>query len=138
VNIRKKTYGINFPFGSGDNGDFIKLTTIPEAEIKSNLIHLLLTRRGSRYFLPDFGTNLYQYLFEPLDDITIGKIENEINDAVEKYIPNLTINKINIEKFNDNILYVADQQKQHQIRIKIDYTITSRSFQVSDNVTINL
>ena len=58
------------------------------------LIHLLLTRKGSRYFLPDFGTNLYQYIFEPLDEITLGKIESEIQDAVEKYIPNLKLNDV--------------------------------------------
>jgi phage baseplate assembly protein W len=137
-NIRKTTYGINFPFGDSDNGDFLKLTKIPESEIKSSLIHLLLTRRGSRYYLPDFGTNLYQYIFEPLDEIIITKIENEITDSVEKYIPNLKINKINIEQFYDNIEYINDDKKQHSVRINIDYTITSRTFQSSDTVTLVL
>ena len=98
MNIRKKTYGINFPFYDSDNGDFLKLTPTIEAEVKSDLIHLLLTRKGSRYFLPDFGTNLYQYIFEPLDEVIIQKIEDEINNAVEKYIPNLEINQINIKQ----------------------------------------
>jgi phage baseplate assembly protein W len=138
MNIRKNTYGINFPFDDSDSGDFLRLTEIPEREIKSNLIHLLLTRRGSRYYLPDFGSNLYQYVFEPLDDIVIGKIEEEINDAVEKYIPNLKINKITIETFYDNIQYINDQKQQHTIKIKIDYVITSRTFQSPDTVTLVL
>ena len=135
MNIRKNTYGINFPFDDSDSGDFLRLTEIPEREIKSNLVHLLLTRKGSRYYLPDFGTNLYQYVFEPLDDIVIGRIEDEINDAVEKYIPNLKINKITIETFYDNIQYINDQKQQHTIKIKIDYVITSRTFQSPDTVT---
>jgi phage baseplate assembly protein W len=138
MNIRKNTYGINFPFDDSDSGDFLLLTEIPETEIKSNLIHLLLTRKGSRYYLPDFGSNLYQYVFEPLDDIVIGKIEDEINDAVERYIPNLKISNIIIERFYDNIEYVNDQKQQHTIKIKIDYVITSRTFQSPDTVTIVL
>ena len=138
MNIRKNTYGINFPFDDSDSGDFLRLTEIPEREIKSNLVHLLLTRKGSRYYLPDFGSNLYQYVFEPLDDIVIGKIEEEINNAVEKYIPNLKINKITIETFYDNIQYINDQKQQHTIKIKIDYVITSRTFQSPDTVTLVL
>ena len=138
MNIRKNTYGINFPFDDSNSGDFLRLTEIPEREIKSNLVHLLLTRKGSSYYLPDFGSNLYQYVFEPLDDIVIGKIEEEINDAVEKYIPNLKINKITIETFYDNIQYINDQKQQHTIKIKIDYVITSRTFQSPDTVTLVL
>lgn len=138
MNIRKKTYGVNFPFGDGDNGELLKLTKTPESEIKTNLIHLLLTRKGSRYYLPDFGTNLYQYIFEPLDDITMGKIEDEIIDAVEKYIPNLTIDKIIIEKFYDQIEFVDNDRLQHTIKINLEYTVNSRTFQSTGTVTLLL
>lgn len=136
MNIRKLTYGVNLPFDDSDNGDFLKLTASPEAEIKSDLIHLLTTRKGSRYYLPDFGTNLWQYLFEPIDDIVMTKIEDEINDSVEKYIPNLKIDKIKIETYYDKIEYVDNQQMQHTLKINIDYTITSRTFQSSDTITL--
>ena len=76
--IGKTTFGINFPFTDSGRGDYLKLTTNASDQIKSDLIHLLLTRKGTRYFMPDFGTNLYQYLFENIDDVVIGKIENEI------------------------------------------------------------
>lgn len=137
MNIRKNTYGINFPFTDSENGDFLSLTEIPEREIKSNLIHLLLTRKGSRYYLPDFGTNLYQYIFEFIDEITIAKIEDEINDAVEKYIPNLTITKINIDSYFNNPEY-SEVSKENSIKITIDYTITNRTFQSSDSITLLL
>jgi phage baseplate assembly protein W len=138
MNIRKKTYGINFPFYDSDNGDYLKLTPSVEAEVKSDLIHLLLTRKGSRYFLPDFGTNLYQYIFEPLDEVIIQKIEDEINNAVEKYIPNLEINKINIKQFYDDIEYVADDKKQHSVTVNIDYTVSFRTFEAPGTITLTL
>ena len=65
MQIAKFRYGISFPFQDTTDGYFLKTTTTPQEETKANLIHLLLTRKGSRYFLPDFGTKLYDYLFEP-------------------------------------------------------------------------
>ena len=62
-----KTYGLTFPFVDSFDGKYLDLTDFPAEEVRSNLIHLLLTRKGSRYFLPDFGTRLLEYIFEPLD-----------------------------------------------------------------------
>jgi hypothetical protein len=49
------TYGINFPFIDSFDGKYLDLSNYTNEEIRSSLIHLLLTRKGSRYFLPDFG-----------------------------------------------------------------------------------
>jgi phage baseplate assembly protein W len=136
--IKKQTFGLDFPFTASRSNDYVGLTSTPESEVKSMLIHLLLTRRGSRYYLPDFGTNLYQYIFEPLDDITLGKIENEIQDAIEKYIPNLKLNAINITKVGDEPEFLNNTEKEHQIRINLDYTISSKTFSVSDKLSITV
>ena len=61
-----KTYGIAFPFNISNQGKYLRLTQTANDEIRTDLIHLLLTRKGSRYFLPDFGTRLYEYIFEYL------------------------------------------------------------------------
>ena len=136
--IKKQTFGIDFPFVQSDNGDFVNMTSIPESEVKSMLIHLLLTRKGSRYYLPDFGTNLYQYIFEPLDEITMGKIENEITDAIEKYIPNLKLNAVEITKVGDEEANKNNTDLEHHIRINLDYTISTRTFQTSDKLSITI
>ena len=132
------SYGIDFPFRDSLEGKFLKMTGTPEREIRADLIHLLLTRKGSRYFLPDFGTNLYQYIFEPLDEVIIQKIEDEINNAVEKYIPNVEITKINIKQFYDDIEYVADDKKQHSVTVNIDYTVSFRTFEAPGTITLTL
>jgi len=90
------TYGIDFPFRDSQKGDFLSMTEIPEKEVRANLVHLLLTKKGSRYFLPDFGTRIYEYIFDQNDIITFNSIEEEIRDGVKKYIPNLDINSIDI------------------------------------------
>ena len=147
------TYGIDFPFQDSELGYYLKLTETPEEEIKADLIHLLLTRKGSRYFLPDFGTRLYEYIFEPLDTPTFDSIESEIREQVGKYIPNLTINAVNVESAmdaeetegtivtdNDPRVYrIAGQgTKEHTAKVRLDYTITNNVFETKDFIIINL
>jgi hypothetical protein len=64
------TYGIDYPFRDSQKGDYLNMTEIPEKEIRANLIHLILTKKGSRYYLPDFGTRIYEYIFEQNDIVT--------------------------------------------------------------------
>ena len=74
------TYGLDFPFADSTQGDYLALTETQYQQIRSDLLHLILTRKGSRYFLPTFGTRLYEYLFEPYDGLTFDAIEADIRD----------------------------------------------------------
>lgn len=146
------TYGIDFPFRNSETGDFLKMTQIPENEVRANLIHLLLCRKGSRYFLPDFGTKLYEYIFDQNDTVTHNHIEDEIRDSVNKYIPNLDINSIEIKSAEesedsmgsvdgeDNRLFKlpGTNTKPYTAKVKIDYTINNGSFSSSDFIIINI
>jgi|TARA_R110002167_G_scaffold70431_1_gene198462 phage baseplate assembly protein W len=147
------TYGINFPLTKSRLGYVFDLTESPEEEIKADLIHLLLTRKGMRYFLPDFGTRLYEYIFEPMDNPTFDSIEAEIREQVDKYIPNLRIDKIIITPMteaedtegtlvntNDDRVYrVSDTStEEYTAKVRIDFTSTSSAFETKDFVIINL
>jgi len=148
------TYGIDFPFRNSQKGDFLKMTETPEREIRANLIHLLLTRKGSRYFLPDFGTRLYEYIFEPNDSVTYSNIEEDIRETVAAYIPNLEINSIKITnpeiESEDSSSSVKEEQdsrlfrigssstKPYTAKIRIDYTTNNSTFVTSDFIIINI
>jgi phage baseplate assembly protein W len=147
------TYGIDFPFRDSAKGDFLRMTESPEREVRANLIHLLLTRKGSRYYLPDFGTRLYEYIFDQNDVVTFGAIEDEIRDNVKKYIPNLDINSINVvsaendpeetklysQEEDERLFRVSDAtSKPYTAKVKIDYTVNNGSFTSSDFVIINI
>ena len=146
-------YGIDFPFRNSLKGDFLRMTEIPEDEVRTNLIHLLLTRKGSRYYLPDFGTRLYEYIFDQNDIITYESIEDEIREGVKKYIPNLDINSITIvsaeedpeeyelisEEEDDRLFRVSDaSNKPYTAKVRIDYTVNNGTFSSSDFVIINI
>lgn len=146
-------YGIDFPFRNSLKGDFLRMTETPEGEVRANLIHLLLTRKGSRYYLPDFGTRLYEYIFDQNDIITYESIEDEIREGVKKYIPNLDINSITIvsaeedpeeyklisEEEDDRLFRVSDaSNKPYTAKVRIDYTVNNGTFSSSDFVIINI
>ena len=147
-----KTYGVNFPFKDSDLGYYLDLSDYSNEEIKSNLIHLLLTRKGSRYFLPDFGTRLYEYIFEPLDGPTFSSIEEEIRESVSQYIPKLIINQIkitpategddNLSLSNPNIIISEKNYDSGVIDytavVRIDFTINDGTFGRKDFVIINI
>ena len=147
------TYGIDFPFRQSMKGSFLNMTEIPEREIRANLIHLILTRRGTRYYLPDFGTRLYEYIFEPNDAVTFQLIEDEIRSTVKKYIPNLDIKTIRItpadmdseqppsvsEQDDERLFRVSDNSsKPYTAKVRLDYDINNEPFSSSDFIIINI
>jgi len=147
------TYGINFPFRESYVGKYLDTSDQSTEEIRSNLIHLLLTRKGTRYYMPDFGTRLYEYIFEPLDGPTFAEIESEIRDVVLTYMPNLLITKIQITDASDGEenkgTYINDNnerefsvpnisQREHTAKVKIDYKVTNDAFNPTDFVIINI
>jgi phage baseplate assembly protein W len=147
------TYGIDFPFRDSSVGNYLKMTGTPESEVRANLIHLLLTRKGTRYFLPDYGTRLYEFIFDQNDMVTFNHIEEEIRESVKKYIPNLDINSIvvmkaeddpdsqpSVKESDDERLYkVSDAStKPYTASVKIDYTVNNGSFSSSDFIIINI
>jgi phage baseplate assembly protein W len=147
------TYGIQFPFTDSREGKYLELTQLTDSEIRTDLIHLILTRKGSRYFLPNFGTRLYEFIFEPMDGPTFSDIQSEIRDSVEEYIPGITISNIEITDAsledvnsgtyineNDERVYRVPGLgvKEYTAKVKIDYTINNSAFNSSDFVIINI
>lgn len=147
------SYGISFPFVDSFTGRYLDVTNTTEGEIRSNLVHLLLTRKGSRYFLPDFGTRLYEYIFEPLDGPTFSDIESEIRDTVRTYMPNLQVINVTVEpaslgledkgytinQYNEREFKVTNiSTLEHTARIKIDYRITDSAFESQDFIILNI
>jgi len=127
--MANKSININFPFRDSTKGFFLDLCVEDTKAIKADLIHLILTNKGERLYLPDFGTNLRKYLFDPYDGITEGEIKTEISEAIKKYIPNLKVN---------SIIFEEAPQNQYGAVVRLDYTITEDVFETKDFVIIQL
>ena len=127
--MAKKYINIQFPFSDDPEGKFLKMNDESKKAIKSDLVHLLLTNKGERLYMPDFAANLRRYLFEPNDVTSTNAIKNEISEAVRKFIPNLTITELTTNPVEDN---------EHAVTVRIDYVVTTGAFQSSDFVTLEL
>ena len=63
--------------------------------VVDHIIKTLLIRKGTYPWDPSYGSNLLDYLFEPLDDITIQKIIQEVESTIEKH-PSVTQKQIHV------------------------------------------
>ena len=121
------TIGINFPFKDSQKGFYLDMTTTDAEEVKSSLMFLLLTNKGERFMLPEFGSDLLKYIFEPNDSRTIADLKESINVTVGTFIPGVQINDIMIENST-----LSDQL----VTITINYTTTDGVYTTADTLII--
>ncbi|MCH7400367.1 GPW/gp25 family protein [Belliella kenyensis] len=73
-----------------------------ESDIESSLEILLSTSQGERLMHPNFGCNLQELLFNPLDRTLITYISDLIKTAILYYEPRIAVQKIDI--YEDQII----------------------------------
>jgi len=113
----KKIKGFGFPVGSKAGLPYFFAET-GETLIKNNLKQLLTTQPGERILLPDFGCNLRQFLFQPLDSITIERIKRQVITSITKYLTSVYIQDIKVEEL-DEIGPDNNQVINVKLRIKV-------------------
>lgn len=124
-----KNINIKFPFSDSPKGYYVDLTADTASAIKSDLMLLILTRKGERYYNPSYGTNLLKFIFEPNDTLTHATVSQDIKDTVKKYIPNLQINNVDVKESTES---------EFTVIVRIDYTVTEGILEESDFVLINI
>lgn len=96
--------GVSLPF-NGPIG--FNSTYSTYEQIKSNLINLLLTNKGERIMNPEFGANLKTALFEGITTNTYDLVKNLIITNTSIFIPEITIENIEITNPSENTMYVS-------------------------------
>ena len=69
--------------------------------IKQSVKQLLLTQRGERIMLPNFGCNLRKFLFQPMSESVFEAINREIQYSFKNYIVGASISKIAVFPLGD-------------------------------------
>ena len=109
---KNKAIGVSIPF---NGGGVFKSTFSTKDQIKSNLINLLLTYKGERVLNPQFGADLPRLLFEPINNELITKIQDQIINNVNIYVPEVILTNIEVTPDTDhNTLYVM---VEYQLKI---------------------
>ena len=104
--------GLSFPLGFIGSRMFNRTKTIEE-QAKHNLKNLLMTNLGERPHQPEFGSRLLEVVFEFKDD---ALIEQVINEAVDKWLPYVTIN---------SVTSVVDSTNPNRLNVSIDFSVST-------------
>lgn len=59
--------------------------------VKQSIKNILTTRKGTRYFNSDFGSDIHKYLFEIIDNTTSFALLNEIVTSISKWEPRVIV-----------------------------------------------
>jgi phage baseplate assembly protein W len=93
--------GITLPLQRGNGGYFAQSYQTSE-QVKSNIKNLILTRKGERLMHPNFGTDLYNTLFNQNTDDLESEIERSIDRAIQEWMPYISIDEILVDQTNTN------------------------------------
>ena len=129
-----KSINIQFPIKDDPaTNNLFLLNYITKDALVSDLQLLLYTKKGQRYYMPDYGTNIEKFLFDPETKDTENKIIADIRESVRTYMPEVTINSVAFYT-NQDVGY--NDLQDNELRISIDFTYSSDVF--SDSGTIVL
>jgi phage baseplate assembly protein W len=96
--VSTKPFGIRTPWGRGDTAGFFDMHYDIVDQIKDNFKNLILTNKGERVMLPNFGGNLRTIVFENMGTSELPRlIAESIFDTTSKHMPYVSLKKLNID-----------------------------------------
>ena len=122
-----KSVGLDYPVRLGNKGYFKRTSTLIQAA-RVNIESVLLTRKGERVFQPDFGSGIYDFLFDNISDETIENLKIEVEENISTHLPYVQILELNISQ---------DERNLNQLNCILKFTVVS-SPDVYDAVTFSV
>ena len=108
--------GITLPLQRGKTGYFEQSFTAID-QVKSNLINLLLTRRGERPFQPEFGSELHSLIFTQMDEEYDAAVQNAVQRSIAQWMPFLLIVEMEVTRDDD----------RNRTLVKVTFAISSNT-----------
>lgn len=118
--------GLRFPFTfqrRSGGAQISTATSSDHAHIHESIRQILGTRKGERFMRPEFGTRLYELVFEPNDRLLYGLIRHEVMEALDEWEPRVVVT---------DVIVAASDTDEHLVLVDIRYRLISA--QVSGNL----
>jgi phage baseplate assembly protein W len=122
--------GLLIPFTNGSNGYFAQ-SFDTNTQVKQNLVNFLNTRRGERRMMPEFGTKLYEVLFEQIDTNTLEIVKNIVAAELQQWIPQITVQNISVNNKQN-----TGTNDNYKMGISVDYIVNQTKTQ--DNIAFDI
>lgn len=121
-----RSINIRFPFRDSLEGGVFETSKTSEVAYQSDLISLLTTKRGQRVMRSELYSPIYDYLMDPLDDISMTELKRDIEDKVRTFIPQVQVKKVR----------TTPNYESNSLEIKIYYTIKDY-FNIEKTLNLN-
>lgn len=105
--------GIKFPFSESFEGGIYRYTKTTPEKVRTNLIALLTLKRRQRPMHNNLYSPLYDYIFEPWDEISADKLKEDLLDKIATFIPEIV---------TEDVLFNFDEST-NLLTTKIVYSI---------------
>ena len=130
-------YGIKFPFTDESIEKYMfDLADNRVEQARSEVMHLLLTSKGERIRMPDFGTDLIRFIYDPSDSIQWNAVEREIRDAAKRWLTGIEIVKVEVlsgAKMNE--LNNIDEYTDTDVFVKVVFSVDLGYKKVTEELT---
>ena len=126
---KEQKYGIKFPINVvSEDKTLFDLNKTRAEMIKSQIMHLIFTPKGQRLRMPNYGTDLIKYIFEPNDSDAWEAIKGEIRDSVSAWIDGVTLNDIQ----------VMASESGNEIYVRIDYSVKDGNYEYKNSLAVEI
>jgi phage baseplate assembly protein W len=106
--------GLNFPIRVNAMGS-VELVS-GEKDIEQSIAIILGTRCGERVMRPEFGCRAHDLLFEPRDAVMIGRLQDDVMEALTRWEPRIEVLSVDPE---------LDEETDGAVLVSIEYLIKS-------------
>ena len=89
-------YGMTFPQQINNKG-FFEFSGDLRTLVRASILQILGTRIGERVMLPEFGSRIWELLFEPIDQITVALARVYTIEAIKRWEPRVLLNDIDVQ-----------------------------------------
>ncbi|MEY2996106.1 MAG: hypothetical protein RLZ86_890 [Actinomycetota bacterium] len=105
--------GFPFPLRIDERGSMTLVGGTEELE--RSMAVVISTAPGERPFRPRFGCRIWELMFEPINEATMGLMEMYVEEAIRMWEPRVDVDQILVEP----------DSMDGAVRISIDYTVRS-------------
>lgn len=103
---------IAFPLGVDQTGSIVMVTG--HEAIERSITMILSTAPGERVMRPDFGCAVWNMLFDPVNDNTLGLMAQSVRQALGQWEPRIDV---------QSVTAMPDPDDHSLVMIEIDYQV---------------
>lgn len=116
---------VQFPFSESTEGGVFGTNKTTQTAIRANLFAFLTMRRGQRPMNNKLYSPLYDFIFQPWDEISEDELREALVDKLSNFFPEISVEEIRMEF----------EEGENLLRLKIIYSINTLGG-ITDQVSV--